>query len=525
MLDSTELAQVLQKATGIARSAGQKLTTAHVLLGLFKAENRAQLLLKERGVDENGLLRLLSSPPSEPDGLVRELREKAREIATNFGAVEADCLHLLVAVTRMRCAAHDLLLLSNLDLSQLRTMVLAFFASGRMPRSLQPERTPQAVGARPTVVRPVGAPPSPLPFSAVAVSLPHTVLGAPPTPLPFAVPSPQVDAPKPSQETSPSASEGRPRSNSLGEAHPTVVTAAGPTKGPAPSPALPGTSRISLPKPVLEAYRASSLALFIGSGLSLGSDVKGNFPTWSQLPHRLLDACERLGALEGKEVQSFRNLFEGHVPLERMLAQLGALRSALARDYPNALDEIFRPSEVASGSAHHAVARLGVRAILTTNYDSLIEDAGGGTLRRYIYTWKDSDKALRDLESGRNVLLKVHGTAEHHESVVMTEHEYRQAHSDPSYQRVLSHLLQRYTFLFLGYGMNDPLDLDLALKGNSDAFKSAARRHYVLMKDPSDNARDRYEREYNVRVIPYSDHAQLPAALEELQSTAVSRSS
>jgi hypothetical protein len=117
-------------------------------------------------------------------------------------------------------------------------------------------------------------------------------------------------------------------------------------------------------------------------------------------------------------------------------------------------------------------------------------------------------------------LLKVHGTAEHHDSVVMTQSEYQQAHSDRSYQRVLGHLLQQYTFLFIGYGMNDPLDLDLAFKGNADAFKSAARRHYVLMKDPSDNDRDRYEREYNVQVIPYRDHAQLSAILEELQRVA-----
>ena len=52
---------------------------------------------------------------------------------------------------------------------------------------------------------------------------------------------------------------------------------------------------VTLPKPVLEAYCSNTLALFIGSGFSLGRDVQGNFPTWLQLPQRLLDACERLG--------------------------------------------------------------------------------------------------------------------------------------------------------------------------------------------------------------------------------------
>ncbi len=276
---------------------------------------------------------------------------------------------------------------------------------------------------------------------------------------------------------------------------------------------------IPFPKPLLEAHRSNTLALFIGSGLSLGRDVRGDFPTWQQLPQRLLDACERLGSIDEQVIHGWRNLFKGCMSLELMLAQLGSLRAALGHEYPKALDAIFRPSDAAPGSVHQALARLGVRAILTTNYDPLIEEVGE-TPRRQVYTWRDSDKALRDLDSGRKVLLKVHGTAEHHDTVVMTELEYHKARSEASYQRILSHLLQGYTFLFIGYGMNDPLDLDLVLKWNAEAFKSAARRHYAFLKDPSDNDRDRYEREYNVRVIPYSDHAQLPAILEELQRAA-----
>ncbi|NPC84272.1 ATP-dependent Clp protease ATP-binding subunit, partial [Pyxidicoccus fallax] len=183
MVDSTDLAQVLHEANDIAQSVVQRLTSAHVLLALFTVENRAQLLLKERGVDEDSLLQLLTSAPTESDGVVRELREKTREIATSLGSGEADCLHLLIAVTRVRCAANELLQLAGLDLATLRTTAMAFFTSGRMPRFLQTGRA-QALGHRPPVSRPVGAPPSPLPLSAVAVSMPRAIPGAPPTPLP-----------------------------------------------------------------------------------------------------------------------------------------------------------------------------------------------------------------------------------------------------------------------------------------------------------------------------------------------------
>jgi WD40 repeat protein/predicted amidohydrolase len=278
---------------------------------------------------------------------------------------------------------------------------------------------------------------------------------------------------------------------------------------------------VSFPPPLLGAYRSGRLAACVGSGLSLGRDVRGNLPTWSQLPQRLLDACERLGVLDPQAVQARRGLFQSRMRLEVMVAELGSLRTILDRGYQDALNDVFRPADAAPGAAHQALARLGVRAMLTTNYDGLIEELRESP-RRHAYTWKEAELALNDLKSDRHVLLKIHGTAERHDTVVMTELEYYRARSDPSYQSVLRHLLQEYTLLFLGYGMNDPLDLDLVLKWNAEVFKAAARRHYVLMKDPTDSDRDRYERDYNVQVISYRDHAELPAILEALRSASTS---
>ena len=44
MVDSTEFAVVLAEAEDIAQSVGQRLTTAHLLLALYTAENRGQRL-------------------------------------------------------------------------------------------------------------------------------------------------------------------------------------------------------------------------------------------------------------------------------------------------------------------------------------------------------------------------------------------------------------------------------------------------------------------------------------------------
>lgn len=165
MVDSTDFAQVLAEATDIAQSVSQDLTTAHLLLALFTVENRAQLLLKERGIDEDVLLEAMTCAPREDDGLVRELRERTREIARSCGCPEADSLHALIAVTRVRCAAQDLLQTVGLDLTALRNTAFSYYLSGRMPRKLQLGRSGPA---RPGPAR---AFPAPLPVSSAAVAI------------------------------------------------------------------------------------------------------------------------------------------------------------------------------------------------------------------------------------------------------------------------------------------------------------------------------------------------------------------
>src|SRR5512144_3223163 len=97
-IPSMELVQVLAEAEDIARSVNQKLTSAHQLLAFFTVPNRAELLLRDRGIDEDKVLQAMTGQPREPEGVERDLRERAREVAANVGADEVDCLHLLIAM-------------------------------------------------------------------------------------------------------------------------------------------------------------------------------------------------------------------------------------------------------------------------------------------------------------------------------------------------------------------------------------------------------------------------------------------
>ncbi|WP_438003441.1 SIR2 family protein [Sorangium sp. So ce321] len=284
---------------------------------------------------------------------------------------------------------------------------------------------------------------------------------------------------------------------------------------------LAAVPSFTFPHSIVEAYQQNKLAVLFGSGLSMARDVKGNFPRWNDLPERLLEQVEKHGSLSAKQIDAMRSLFGGgHVSLQMMPSGLDLLKTTLGevRKYRAALSDVFRPKGMAPGDVHRALAELDLGLLVTTNYDQLLEAVENSPVRAP-YTWKESDGALSDINECRKVLFKVHGTAERDDTVVLTRSEYRSAAAHVPYQRTLSYLLQSFTFLLVGYGINDPLDLDLVFELNDGAFGAAARTHYALMNGVNPNDRDRWQRDLNVQVVPYQDHDDLPGILRALRAT------
>jgi ATP-dependent Clp protease ATP-binding subunit ClpC len=169
VIESMELAQVLAEAEDIARSVHQRITSAHQLLAFFTVPNRAEMLLRERGVDEDRILLCMTGAPEEPDGIERDLRARARDVADGLGAEEADCLHLLIAMTRVRTsAAHRLLAACGVEVAALRNVAMSFFTAGmprrlrRVPQPASPTATaPPPAALRAPPARPAGGEPEP----------------------------------------------------------------------------------------------------------------------------------------------------------------------------------------------------------------------------------------------------------------------------------------------------------------------------------------------------------------------------
>jgi len=152
---STELRQVMAEAQDIASQVGQRLTSAHLLLALFTVQNRAEILLKEKNVDEDVILAYVHTVEGEPPGTVKIIHKKAQQIANGCGAEAIDCLHLLIALCGMRnTLAYELLRRSGLSVPQFRNTALSY-VTGRLPRRLTVKRKSEQTTRNSTAATPV----------------------------------------------------------------------------------------------------------------------------------------------------------------------------------------------------------------------------------------------------------------------------------------------------------------------------------------------------------------------------------
>ncbi len=131
------LARVLHEADDIAQATGRRVGSYHVLLAFFTTRNQAERLLRDRKVDEDKLLELVSPDAKEPPDALIEILERAAQVAAGCGAQTVDTLHVLVAMTRAReSVAYTLLNGTNEKMGHLRTRALTIL-TGAVPRWLE----------------------------------------------------------------------------------------------------------------------------------------------------------------------------------------------------------------------------------------------------------------------------------------------------------------------------------------------------------------------------------------------------
>lgn len=205
-----------------------------------------------------------------------------------------------------------------------------------------------------------------------------------------------------------------------------------------------------IPMPLVEAIRGGRVVLFLGAGASVEAKCDdGKHPP----------SAEELA-------EDLSKHFLGQDLSEVGLAQVAEMASRVAGqsvvfEHIRSILHVFRP-----GAAHKLIPTFRWHTIATTNYDTLVEDAYGGTenaIQNLITFVKDAEPIERKMSEVVNpvVYMKLHGCVEHaHDPDIplVLDHSHYERYRE-NRERLFDRLLDyahEIPFLFVGYGFKDP---------------------------------------------------------------------
>ena len=170
---------------------------------------------------------------------------------------------------------------------------------------------------------------------------------------------------------------------------------------------------------------------------------------------------------------------------------------------------------------HHLAARLPFAAILTTNYDTFVEDASWD--RPDVINQRKLPELMRELHASRSCVVHMHGDVSDVQSIVLSAADYDILKKDEHFAHYVHTLASSYTFLFVGCSLQQDEDFMLFL---DQVFQKAAGLtgpHYALQHvSKCDGARrEEYDKKYGIRFL--EDHSDkvpdIEAFLRSLRAT------
>lgn len=157
-------------------------------------------------------------------------------------------------------------------------------------------------------------------------------------------------------------------------------------------------------------------------------------------------------------------------------------------------------------------------AILTTNYDSLIEKVS----QRSAITWKNADRCECVVRGKESSIIHIHGHWESADSVILGLESYGSIRNDEPTQTFLhaARLMKTFVYVGCGDGLRDP-NFSRFFEWCEKLFSGSQYRHYRLALDSEvDTLQKLHSSGQRVQVIPYgADYPKLIPFLKSLGSS------
>jgi len=258
-------------------------------------------------------------------------------------------------------------------------------------------------------------------------------------------------------------------------------------------------SRPALDTPELAALanyvREGKCVLFVGAGLSRAAGL----PDWATLMQTVVG--ETTMAVPGARDELQTLLARG-----KYIELADQCRELLGPGYFHTLLRKILGTKARRTALHRAIVETPYASIVTTNFDTLLEDAyarysGRGLPRTPTGTELANQGTL--LLDGAFFILKAHGTLQRDDSLVFTADDYRRiTYDNPAFQSFLSALLLSHAVLFVGYSLNDP-NFRLLLDSQLTTFDGEVPSRYAVMPGVGPVESDLMWRTARIRVLSY----------------------
>lgn len=279
----------------------------------------------------------------------------------------------------------------------------------------------------------------------------------------------------------------------------------------------------NLPQELIESLRKGRCILFVGSGISSTVERNDNhhLPDWHTFLLELLAYCESTGIKFWNGSQDIKEIISKG---KYDVAAQEIIESMPNGEFSKFLTNTFNNPSIVPSKVHKQIFELPFRAIITTNYDSLLE--GAYTLKNNgktpsVFTNKDIAKIDSKLISNDFFIFKMHGDINRPDTIVLGNRSYDELiFRQREYLHFLESLFSTHVMLFVGFGGED-FDLDIILKKISAIYSRTSHKHYILLDsnklNPTEKRRLLLDKKLSVIDYQYDiEHTQVPLFFKAL---------
>lgn len=225
---------------------------------------------------------------------------------------------------------------------------------------------------------------------------------------------------------------------------------------------------------IKDALKNDSLILFVGAGVSVNSGL----PSWSSLV----------------------DLFRTELKLEDLHDNLRVAQYYYntfgKNQYLKKIEGVFRKTYLPN-ELHHLIKQISPKHIITTNYDTLLEDEFNDGFLKYNVISSDNDIPYSTSE---HYLVKMHGDFTKKNIVLKEDDYFNYEKNFPMISTLIQSLIMNHIVLFIGYSLRDST-FNSIFRLIQERFKDDAKRAFFYTTDDVSEIEQDYYKSKGINVI------------------------